>query len=63
VVIINLILSTHFLFWPTHFFTAIILSHLPSSMMNCRCEKVAVGEGWLGRVAGNFVVSGVSGIA
>jgi hypothetical protein len=57
---IKSLLSAHFLFSPTHFTFPIMLGHLSFSIMNSRCEKVEMVEGWLGRVAGNFGVSGVA---
>jgi hypothetical protein len=51
---INSIILTHFLFSPTHFPSSIMLTHFSFSMINSRCEKVEMGEGWSGRVAGKW---------
>jgi hypothetical protein len=50
--IIKSILATHFFFFQLHTTTSIMLTHLPSSLMNSRCEKDKVREKWLGKVAG-----------
>jgi hypothetical protein len=52
--LIKSLLSTLFLFSPTHFTFSIMLGHFSCSITNSRCEKVEMGEGWLGRVAGRW---------
>jgi hypothetical protein len=38
-----------FLIFQPHLLTYMMLTHLPSSMMNSRCEKDEVREKWSGR--------------
>jgi hypothetical protein len=51
--IIKSILTTHFFFFQLHTTTSIMITHLPFSAMNYRCEKDKVKEKWLGKVAGS----------
>jgi hypothetical protein len=47
---INSILSSVFFFLQRHLASSMMLTYFSCSMVNSRCEKVAVVKGWLGKV-------------
>jgi hypothetical protein len=49
---INLLLITHFFFFQSHLPTTMMRTHLPSCMINSRCEKAEAGEKWLEKEVG-----------